>query len=61
MQCKNFILPWKKMNTTIDKTFYTCSLESLFLMYKIISKKAANIGSFLQCLVHIFLGNDGCS
>ena len=34
MQCENFILPWKKMNSTINKTFCTCSTESLFLRYK---------------------------
>ena len=25
-----------------------------------ISKKAVKLGSFLQCLVHIILGHDGC-
>ena len=48
------------MNSTINKTFYTCSTESLFLRYKKISKKAVKLGSFLQCSVHIFLGHDGC-
>ena len=46
------------MNSTINKTFYTCSTESLFLRYKKISKKAVKLGSFLQCSVHIFLGHD---
>ena len=46
------------MNRTI-KTFYKCSTKSLFLKYKTISKKAAKLGSFLQCSVHIFLGLDG--
>ena len=44
----------------MNKTFYTCSAESLFLRYKKISKKAIKLGSFLQCSVHMFLGhNDG--
>ena len=47
MQCENFILPWKKMNSTINKTFCTCSTESLFLRYRKISKKAVKLGSFL--------------
>ena len=34
------------MNSTINKTFCTCSTESLFLKYKQISKKAVKIGSF---------------
>ena len=33
-------------------------MESLFLRYKKISKKAVKLGSFLQCSVHIFLGHD---
>ena len=57
---KTFVLPWKQTNSTISKTFYTCSMESLLLRYKKISKKAVNIGGFLQCSVHIFLGYDGC-
>ena len=48
------------MNRKINKTFYACSSESMFLRYIKISKKASKIGSFLQCSVHIFLGNDGC-
>ena len=48
------------MNSTINKTFYTCSTESMFLRYKKISKKALKIGGFLQCWIHIFLGHDGC-
>ena len=47
------------MNSTIIKTFSTCSTESLFLMYEQISKKAVKLGSFFQCLVHTFLGHDG--
>ena len=47
------------MNSTTNKTFYTCSTVSLFLRYKKISKKAVKLGSFLQCSVHIFLAHDG--
>ena len=47
------------MNSTINKTFYTCSAESLFLRYKKISKKALKLGNFLQYSIHIFLGLDG--
>ena len=45
------------MNSTINKTFYTCSTESL---YKKISEEAVKLGSFLQCSVVILLGHDGC-
>ena len=45
------------MNSSIDKTFYTCSAGSLFLTYEKISMKAVKLGSFLQCLVHVFLGH----
>ena len=38
MQCENFVLPWKLKNSTINKTFYTCYTESLFLRYKKISR-----------------------
>ena len=38
MQCENFMLPWKLMNSTINKTFNTCSTESLLLRYKKTSK-----------------------
>ena len=48
------------MNSTINKTFYTCSTKSLFLRYKKTSKKAVKIGGFLQCSVNIFLGDDAC-
>ena len=48
------------MNSTINKTFYTCSAESLFVRYKKISKKAAKLGSFLQYSVKIFIEHDGC-
>ena len=48
------------MNSTINKTFYACSTESLFLRYKKISKKAVKLGSFLLCSVHIFLGHESC-
>ena len=48
------------MNSSINKTFYICSTELLFLRYKKISKKAVKLCSFLQCSVHIFLGHDGC-
>ena len=54
-----FCLPWQLMNSTINKTFYRCSTQSLFLKYKKISKKAVKLGTFLQCSVHIFLGHDG--
>ena len=42
------------MNSTINKTFYICSTESLFSRYKKISKKAVERGGFLQCSLHIF-------
>ena len=48
------------MNSTINKTFYTCSTESLFLRYKKIPKKAMKICAFLQYSVHAFLGHGGC-
>ena len=35
------------MNITINKTFYTCSTELLFLGYKKISKKAFKFASFI--------------
>ena len=60
MQCENFISPWKWINSTVNKTFYTCYAESLFLRYKKIFKKAVKLGNFLQSSVHIFLGHDGC-
>ena len=47
------------MDSTINKTSYTCSTESLFLRYKKIPKKIVKIGGFLQCPVHIFIGHDG--
>ena len=47
------------MNSTVNKTFCTCSTESLFLRYKQISKKAVKLRSFFHCSVHIFLGHDG--
>ena len=53
MQCKNFILPCKQMNS---KT----STESMFLRYEKISKKAVKLGSFVQYSVHVFLGHEGC-
>ena len=46
------------MNSTINKTVYICSTESLFLRYKKISKKAVRLGSFLQYSIHIFLALD---
>ena len=39
---------------------YTYSQELLFLSYKKISKRAVKLGSFLQCLRHIFLRHDSC-
>ena len=45
------------MNSTINQTFYTC-VELLFLRFMKISKKAVKLGSFLQCLIHIFLRLD---
>ena len=48
------------LDSTFNKTFYTCLTELLFLRYKQISKKAVKLGSFLQCSVHTFLGHDGC-
>ena len=44
MQCENFILPSKNMNSTIKETFYTCSTELLFSRYEKISKKAVKLG-----------------
>ena len=41
---------------TINKAFYTCSTKSLFLRYKKVYKKAAKLGSFLQCPLQVFLG-----
>ena len=55
MQCENFISSWKKMNDTINKTFYTCFADLLFLMYEKISKKAVKLGSFIQFSVHMSL------
>ena len=46
------------MNSSINKTFYTCSTESLFLRCKKISRKAVTLGRFLQFSVHIFLGHN---
>ena len=57
MQCENFILPWRYMNSTI-KTIFTCSTESLFLRCKKVVKKAVKLGSFRQCSVHTILGRD---
>ena len=48
------------MNSTINRTFYTCSKETLLLRYTKISKKAVKLGDFLRCSVHIFLEHDGC-
>ena len=48
------------MDSTINKTFFTCFTESLFLRNEKISKKAVKLGSFLQCLVHIFVEHEGC-
>ena len=56
MQCKNFILPWKWMNSPINKTFYTCSTESLLLRYKKISKKALNLGSVQYIYFYDIMG-----
>ena len=60
MQCEKFILTWKWMSSTISKTFYTCSPESLLLSYMKISKKTVKLGSFLQFSAHIFVGHNGC-
>ena len=49
----------KNGNSTINRTFYTCFTESLFWRCRKSSKKAVSLGSFLQCLVHIFLRH-GC-
>ena len=48
------------MNSTITKTFRRCLEELLFLRYEKIPKKAVKLDSFLQCSVHIFLGQDDC-
>ena len=58
MQCENFVLLWKLINSTTNQTFYI-STELLFLMYKKIPKKTVKLDSFLHCSVHIFLGHDG--
>ena len=50
----------EKMNSAINKTFCTCSTESLYLRYKKVFKKGVKISDFFQCSVHIFLGHDGC-
>ena len=47
MQCEKFILPWKLTDSTINKTFYTHSTESLFIKNKKGSKKAVKSGGFL--------------
>ena len=44
-----------EINDTINKTFYTCFTDLLFLMYEKIFKKAVKLGSFIQCSVHMFL------
>ena len=49
------------MKSTINKTFDTCSTESLFLKSKKIYKKAFKLGSFLRCSVNTFPVNDGCA
>ena len=55
------ILPKKKMNSAISKTFYTWSTESLFIRYTKIFKKTVKLGgSFLQYSVHIFVDYDDC-
>ena len=48
------------MNSTINKIFYTCSTELMFLKYEKIFTNTVKLGSFLQCSVQIFLGHDGC-
>ena len=48
------------MNSTINKTFYTRSTESLFLRYEKISKKAFKLGGFLQFSVYLFLVHYSC-
>ena len=52
-------ITWKTWKFWTNKTFYTCFTESLFWRCKKMSKKAVNLGSLLQCSVHIFLGHDG--
>ena len=43
------------MNSTIKKTFYTCSTESLFLRYKKISKKAVKyVVSFNAQYIYLY-------
>ena len=44
-----------EINDKINKTFYTCFTDLLFLMYEKIFKKAVKLGSFIQCSVHMFL------
>ena len=38
------------MNSAMNKTFYTCSTEWLFLQYKKISKKAVYLGQDLMAI-----------
>ena len=45
---RKLISPWKEINSTINKTFYTYSTESLMLSYKKISKKPVKIGGFFN-------------
>ena len=47
------------MNSTINKTVYTHSTESLFLRYEKISKNAVKLGNFLQYSLYMFPGHDG--
>ena len=47
------------MNSTINKTFYTCSTESMLLRCDKIPEKAVKLGSFLQFSLHIFIRHDG--
>ena len=43
----------EKMNSTVNKNFYTCSTKSLFLRYAKISKKAVKLGSFSMLSTYI--------
>ena len=51
--CENFILVWKQMNSTVNKTFRTCSTKSLFLRYKKISNKAVKLGDYVTRVTRV--------
>ena len=46
------------MISIINKAFYACSTEPLFLSYKKTSKKAVKIGGFPQCSAHVMAASE---